>query len=97
MTIDGMTMNTRMSDILDVVFGYYFQESSDNDNDDDDVDYDELSALLQKKKQQYVVSGIVQKPAHTERVLLSMSSLLPVQNTKLNNGGQKVEGILTIV
>lgn len=52
-------------------------------------------ALLQKKKQQYI-TGIVQKPPHTEHVLVSMSSLLPVQNTKLYGGG-KVEGILTVV
>ena len=54
-----------------------------------------MMALLEKKRQQYM-SGNVQKPPHTERVLVSMSSFLPVQNTKLYNGG-KVEGILTIV
>lgn len=70
----------------------YFQESSDDDADDDEA---EMMALLKKKRQQYM-TGIVQKPAHTEHVLVSTSSLLPVQNTKLYGGG-KVEGILTIV
>ena len=70
----------------------YFQESSDDDCDDEEA---EMMALLKKKQQQYM-SGSVQKPAHTEHVLVSTSSLLPVQNTKLYGGG-KVEGILTIV
>jgi len=56
-----------------------------------------MMALLKKKKQQYIVSDIVQKPPHTEHALFSMSSLLPIQNTKLNDGGGKVEGILTVV
>jgi len=67
------------------------QESNGDDDDDDD----EMMALLQKKRQQYM-TGIVHKPPHTEHMLVSVSSLLPVQNTKLYNGG-KVEGILTVV
>ena len=40
-------------------------------------------------------SQVVRMPAHIGRPAISMSSFLPVQDTRISGG--KVEGILTVV